>query len=181
MNYAIFKQHDMWGLIFLFQCKGAPRQVVAGAWVDTKATGFALTWGSFPLSCSWIFYWTRLKIRWIVLFCTGTWILSCRLDSSKTVSRCSLQCLGDWIIMLSGMWHTCCYYSRLTTIIHIPFFPASFTSWLRCRCVWVGQGFRGFLDLCEKVFFLIQCPGMSYPPQVEFFTSCSCTRTTWSC
>jgi hypothetical protein len=27
----------------------------------------------------------------------------------------------------------------------------------------VGQGFGGFLDLCEKVFFLIQCPGAVLP------------------
>jgi hypothetical protein len=33
----------------------------------------------------------------------------------------------------------------------------------------VGQGFGGFLDLCEKVFFLIQCPGAVLPPQVKFF------------
>jgi len=35
--------------------------------------------------------------------------------------------------------------------------------------MWVGQGFRGFLDLHEKVFFLMQCPGVHLPPQVEFF------------
>jgi hypothetical protein len=29
----------------------------------------------------------------------------------------------------------------------------------------MGQGFRGFLDLPEKVFAW----GLSYPPQVEFF------------
>jgi hypothetical protein len=29
---------------------------------------------------------------------------------------------------------------------------------LRCRCVWVGQRFGGFLDLCE-VFFLINTRG----------------------
>jgi hypothetical protein len=28
----------------------------------------------------------------------------------------------------------------------------------------VGQGFGGFLDLCEKVFFLIQYPGAVLPP-----------------
>jgi hypothetical protein len=35
----------------------------------------------------------------------------------------------------------------------------------------VGQGFGGFLDLCEKVFFLIQYPGAVLPPagQVFFF------------
>jgi hypothetical protein len=27
----------------------------------------------------------------------------------------------------------------------------------------VGQGFGGFLDLCEKVFFLIQYPGAVLP------------------
>ena len=29
--------------------------------------------------------------------------------------------------------------------------------------MWVGQGFRGFLDLHEKVFFLMQCPGVLLP------------------
>ena len=33
----------------------------------------------------------------------------------------------------------------------------------------MGQEFGGFLDLCEKVFFLIQCSGAVLPPQVEFF------------
>jgi hypothetical protein len=32
------------------------------------------------------------------------------------------------------------------------------------RCVWVGQGFRGFLNLCEKVFFLMQCLVAVLPP-----------------
>jgi hypothetical protein len=27
-----------------------------------------------------------------------------------------------------------------------------------------GRGSGGFLDLCEKVFFLIQCPGAVIPP-----------------
>jgi hypothetical protein len=35
----------------------------------------------------------------------------------------------------------------------------------------VGQGFGGFLDLCEKVFFLIQYSGAILPPQVKFFLS----------
>jgi hypothetical protein len=30
-----------------------------------------------------------------------------------------------------------------------------FSHGLQCRCVWVGQEFKGFLDLREKVFFLI--------------------------
>jgi hypothetical protein len=34
----------------------------------------------------------------------------------------------------------------------------------------VGQGFGGFLDLCEKVFFLIQCPGAVLPPAGQVFT-----------
>ena len=35
----------------------------------------------------------------------------------------------------------------------------------------MGQGFGGFLDLREKVFFLMQClgAGLSYPSQVEVF------------
>jgi hypothetical protein len=35
----------------------------------------------------------------------------------------------------------------------------------------VGQGFGGFLDLREKVFFLLKCPGAVLPPagQVFFF------------
>jgi hypothetical protein len=32
-----------------------------------------------------------------------------------------------------------------------------------------GQGFGGFLDLCEKVFFLIQCPGAVLPPAGRVF------------
>jgi hypothetical protein len=40
----------------------------------------------------------------------------------------------------------------------------SFSHGLRCRCVWVGQGFEGFLDLREKVFFLMQCLGAVLPP-----------------
>jgi hypothetical protein len=32
------------------------------------------------------------------------------------------------------------------------------------KLVKVGQGFKGFLDKCEKVFFLIQCPGAVLPP-----------------
>jgi hypothetical protein len=30
-------------------------------------------------------------------------------------------------------------------------------------------GFEGFLDLCEKVFFLIQYSGLSYPPRKSSF------------
>ena len=55
----------------------------------------------------------------------------------------------------------------------------SFSHELQCRCVWMGQGFGGFLDLREKVFFLMQCPGavlppaqcpgLSYPQQAEHF------------
>jgi hypothetical protein len=33
----------------------------------------------------------------------------------------------------------------------------------------VGQGFGGFLDLCEKVFFLIQYPGAVLPPAGQVF------------
>ena len=40
---------------------------------------------------------------------------------------------------------------------------------LRCRYVRVGQGFGGFFDLREKIFFLKICPGAVLPPQVEFF------------
>ena len=40
---------------------------------------------------------------------------------------------------------------------------------LRCRCVWVGQGFGGFLDLREKVLLLNAMPGVAFPPQVQFF------------
>ena len=40
---------------------------------------------------------------------------------------------------------------------------------LRCRCVWVGQGFEGFLDLREKVLLLNVMPGGGFPPQVQFF------------
>jgi hypothetical protein len=29
-----------------------------------------------------------------------------------------------------------------------------FSHGLRCSCVWVGQGFKGFLDLREKVFLI---------------------------
>ena len=32
-----------------------------------------------------------------------------------------------------------------------------------------GRGFGGFLDLCEKIFFLREKPGAVIPPQVEFF------------
>ena len=39
----------------------------------------------------------------------------------------------------------------------------------RCPCVRVGQGFGGFLGLCEKVFSLTAMPGGGLPPQVEFF------------
>ena len=35
--------------------------------------------------------------------------------------------------------------------------------------VWVWQGFGGFIDLCEKVVFLVQCHGGSLPPQVKVF------------
>ena len=45
----------------------------------------------------------------------------------------------------------------------------SFSHGLRCHCVWVGQGFGGFLDLREKVFFLIQCPGAVLPPAGRVF------------
>ncbi|AQK62514.1 Ycf20-like protein, partial [Zea mays] len=51
----------------------------------------------------------------------------------------------------------------------------SFSYGLRCRCVWVGQGFEGFLDLREKVFFLLKCPGAVLPPQVEFQVLICCT------
>ena len=35
---------------------------------------------------------------------------------------------------------------------------------------YVGRGFGGFLDLCEKIFFLKGKPGGHHnPPQVEFF------------
>jgi hypothetical protein len=127
--------HDRW-----WQARGWTRRQLGLLWREVR----------FHYRVHGFFYWTRLKIRWIVLFCTGMWILSCRLDSSKTVSRCSLQCLDDWIIMLSGMWHTCCYYSRLTTIIHIPFscifyimgFDAAVYGWARgsgvSRPVWEG-------------------------------------------
>jgi hypothetical protein len=37
------------------------------------------------------------------------------------------------------------------------------------RCVWVGQGFGGFLDLREKVFFLLKCPGAVLPPAGQVF------------
>jgi hypothetical protein len=37
---------------------------------------------------------------------------------------------------------------------------------LWCHCVWVGQGFGDFLDLCEKI--LANCPGAVLPLQVEF-------------
>ena len=40
---------------------------------------------------------------------------------------------------------------------------------LRCRCVWVGQRFTGFLNLREKVFFLSTMLGAVLPPWVEFF------------
>jgi hypothetical protein len=33
----------------------------------------------------------------------------------------------------------------------------------------VGQGFGDFLDLCEKVFFLIQYPGAVLPPAGQVF------------
>ena len=32
-----------------------------------------------------------------------------------------------------------------------------------------GAGFEDFFDLCEKVFFLVQCRGGSLPPQVKVF------------
>ena len=35
-------------------------------------------------------------------------------------------------------------------------------------CGW-GQGFGGFLDLCENVFFLIQCRGGGLPPRRSNF------------
>ena len=35
-----------------------------------------------------------------------------------------------------------------------------------------GQDFGGFLDLCEKVFFLIQCRGVVSPPGQVFFKKC---------
>jgi len=35
----------------------------------------------------------------------------------------------------------------------------------------VGRGFGGFLDLCEKIFFLKRKPGGRHnPPQVEFYS-----------
>jgi hypothetical protein len=37
-----------------------------------------------------------------------------------------------------------------------------------------GQGFGGFLDLCEKVFFLIQCPGAVLPPAGQVY---NCNET----
>jgi hypothetical protein len=45
----------------------------------------------------------------------------------------------------------------------------SFSHGIRCRCVWVGQGFGGFLDLCEKVFFLVQYSGVVLPPTGRVF------------
>jgi hypothetical protein len=43
---------------------------------------------------------------------------------------------------------------------------------LRCRCVWVGQRFGDFLDLCEKVIFLIQYRvGGLTPHRPSFFYS----------
>jgi len=44
----------------------------------------------------------------------------------------------------------------------------------RCRCVWVGQGFGGFLDLREKVFFLMQCTGAVLPPAGRVFYETFC-------
>jgi hypothetical protein len=40
---------------------------------------------------------------------------------------------------------------------------------LRCRYIWMGQRFRGFLDLHGKVFFLSTMPRVVLLPQVEFF------------
>ena len=42
---------------------------------------------------------------------------------------------------------------RLPHIQSTGLWPAYLTE-LRCRCVWVGQGFGGFLDLRGKIFFL---------------------------
>ena len=44
-----------------------------------------------------------------------------------------------------------------------------FNCFVSTHYVWVGQGFGGFLDLCEKVFFLMQCLGWSYPRRSSFF------------
>jgi hypothetical protein len=41
---------------------------------------------------------------------------------------------------------------------------------LRCHCVWLGQGFGVFLDLCEKIFFLRKMPeGCLTPRGSSFF------------
>jgi hypothetical protein len=45
----------------------------------------------------------------------------------------------------------------------------------------VGQGFGGFLDLCEKVFFLIQCPGAVLPPAGRVFMFMSSTIMFYVC
>jgi hypothetical protein len=110
---------------FCFNAREHHDRWCAGAGMDTKATGFALTWGSFPLSCSWIFCWTRFKIRWIVLFCIGMqkfW----RVDSTQVKLFRDVLC-SVWVIeslcfwIMICMWHADCYYSGLTNIIHIPF------------------------------------------------------------
>jgi hypothetical protein len=37
------------------------------------------------------------------------------------------------------------------------------------NCVRMGQGFGGFLGLCEKVFSLTTMPGVAYPSRSSFF------------
>jgi hypothetical protein len=44
---------------------------------------------------------------------------------------------------------------------------------LRCRYVRVGQRFGGFLDLCEKIFFLSTVPGGCLNPRGSSFFYCS--------